>query len=263
MPARNVSVVWLLVSWSISTAIVADQSQFSQWVGHRNQRVNDPDLVAYYDFQAGSGNALENQAKVNPELNGVIHGATWVEGRWPGKKALEFDGNDYVEIPHNRSLALLDTQQHGRGEITIEVSLCARSHDECGIVDRSSEGWGKAASYAIWITSRCAAGDMGDGASCQVAKDGVEIPVDSWIHLVFTVDASTLTVYKNGMVVNQTPRSLAGMDNGKPLLIGCMVPGKFHYKGLLDEIAIYRRALTEKEIHRHFRTKPRVTFQIP
>lgn len=263
MPARNVSVVWLLVSWSISTTIVADQSQFSQWLEHRNQRVNDPDLVAYYDFQAGSGSVLENQSKVNGELNGMIHGATWVEGRWPGKRAMEFDGNDYVEIPHNRSLALLDMNQGGPGEITIEVSLCARSHDECGIVDRSSEGWGKAAPYAIWITSRFIAGDVGDGASCQLSKDSVELPPGSWIHLVFTVDASHLTLYKNGMVVNQTPRSLSGVDNSKPLLIGCMVPGKFHYRGLIDEIAIYRRALTEKEIHRHFRTKQRVTFQIP
>jgi hypothetical protein len=240
-----------------------EKSKYDQWLEHREQVVVDPDVVAYYDFQEGEGDRLKNQAKGNPELNGTIHGATWDAGRWPGKKALKFDGDDYVEIPHSRSLCLFDPQQGGTGELTLEVSLCAHSIHECGLVDKYSEGWGKGAPYALWMSPKVAMGCLGDGGAAQWIRDPVEIPLDTWVHLVFTVDETQMTLYKNGLLVAQAERTLAPVDNGKPLLIGCMIPGKFHFKGLIDEVVLYQRALTEKEVHRHYRTKPITTFFIP
>lgn len=265
---RRVLLESILVVFTMSavslTAVAQDASKLKLWQEQRSQIVNDPDIVAYYDFQEGAGDVLRNQAKVNPELAGRIHGATWVEGRWPGKHALKFDGtSSYVEIPFSHSLILLDKAKGGKGETTMMVSFLPLAANECGIVDRQSTGWGREASYATWITSSKLFGAVGDGATGQSVRDSVRVVLNAWHHLVFTVDEDYLSLYKNGLLVDQTQRSIVPYDNGRPLLFGCMVPGKFHFNGLIDEVAIYRRTLKEREINLYSKTKSVTTFYIP
>jgi hypothetical protein len=60
-------------------------------------------LVGRWTFEEGAGDAATDTSGNN--LNGVINGATWVDGKVG--KALKFDGvNDYVEIPHDALIAL-------------------------------------------------------------------------------------------------------------------------------------------------------------
>ncbi|MBI3921577.1 MAG: LamG domain-containing protein [Armatimonadetes bacterium] len=261
---RTLLLLWLVaIAAPLCPAQTQKEVSFQLWLEQRNQLVKDRDLVAYYDFQEGSGETLRNQAKSNSGLEGVIHGATWDKGRWPGKKALRFDGDDYVEIPDNPSLWTLDRKQGGTGELTVEVSLFPSATGESGIVDKFSEGWGRGTPYALWISSSTVMGCIGDGVAAQLVKDAVALVPDEWVHLVLTIDDSNLSLYKNGLLVNQVGRTIRPADNGKSLLLGTMVPGKFHFKGLIDEVVLFRRALTEKEVNRHFRTKPTVTFFIP
>ena len=77
-----------------------EKSSAVSWQEYRNNLLNDPALIAYYDFQEGQGDVLGNRAKSGSILNGAIHKGQWTEGRWQGKHALNFDGGGtYVEIP--------------------------------------------------------------------------------------------------------------------------------------------------------------------
>jgi hypothetical protein len=78
---------------------------FHRWSAFSKTLRNRPDLVAYYDFQAEAGDAkaLVNRAASGPGLNGAIEGATWVEGRFKGKEALEFKrtiAGVQINLPH-------------------------------------------------------------------------------------------------------------------------------------------------------------------
>lgn len=58
---------------------------------------SDPALLVHYNFEGAHqpGDVLTNHASVSrPETQGSIVGCNWVEGRWPGKGALEFHQRD-------------------------------------------------------------------------------------------------------------------------------------------------------------------------
>jgi hypothetical protein len=69
---------------------------FQQWLNVSRDLQSHPDLVAYYDFQPDPSNStvLFNRAPTGEALNGKIHNSTWVNGRFPGKSALEFMAGD-------------------------------------------------------------------------------------------------------------------------------------------------------------------------
>ena len=63
------------------------------------------DLVAYWTFDEGSGNAVYDTS--GNDNNGTINGATWGVGKYG--TALQFNGQDnYVEVPSSDSLEIDD-----------------------------------------------------------------------------------------------------------------------------------------------------------
>jgi concanavalin A-like lectin/glucanase superfamily protein len=239
-------------------------SPIGQWRRMRQATLADPSVIAYYDFQAGKGALLENHAKTGKALDGKIHGAAWTQGRWPGKGALRFDGkNDYVTIPHTRVLAVFDKAAGGTGALTVEVWVKARSGQEAGIVDKTSTGWGKLTPFGVWISSKRAMAGSGDGTAGQSVRDTVLFSLDTWTHLVLTLDRRALSLYKDGARISRRPLTISPRDNGKPLLLGCMKRKLYHYDGAMDEVIIYNRALTSSEIGKRFRSKTVPTIYIP
>jgi len=246
------AITWTM-SGSCPMAGAQEKNRCADWETQKTTLVADESLVAYYDFQDGAGNILKNKAKTGAALDGIITGAVWDTGRWPGKKALRFDGKAaWVAIPHHPALYPFDPKT-GAGECSIEIWFKPESLKESGIVDKSSEGWGKQPTYAVWLSSNRVCGYSGNGAASTGIKDPVEARLDGWTHVVFTINDLSFTLYKNGMMIGQEDRRLDPRDNGKPLLIGCMKPGLFPFAGLVDEVAVYNRALDAKEVRRHYR----------
>jgi hypothetical protein len=81
------------------------------------------------------------------------------------------------------------------------------------------------------------------------------VPQQTWVHLAGTYDGSTARLYVNGVEVNSQPCSgrfaaetnpvtLSGNGNGTDHTVSEFVPG------LLDEIMLYRRALSADEVAR-------------
>ena len=75
------------------------------------------------------------------------------------------------------------------------------------------------------------------------------IPVEEWTHMAATYDGQTMKMYYNGNVVTQTAASGKIDTNDIPVSIGRNnVGNREHYQGIVDEVAIFSRALTENEI---------------
>ena len=69
------------------------QGDFERWQSYRNSLAHDDRLIAYYDFERKSNEALIPNLTVprNSELDGAVILAETVNGRWPElKSALEF-----------------------------------------------------------------------------------------------------------------------------------------------------------------------------
>lgn len=75
------------------------------------------------------------------------------------------------------------------------------------------------------------------------------VTVNTWYHVVGTYDSATsrLKLYVNGTLVGENTAP-ADTTNTDPLRIGNSSCCGEHFHGLVDEVAIYNRALTAKEI---------------
>ena len=197
----------------------------------------DPSLVGYWNFDEGSG-TIAHDSSNNGYDGTLVGGATWAEGRFGG--GIQLDGTSgYVSIP-NFTLTT-DT-------ITFVAWL---------------NGW-KGGDWAPLLSSRVVNacemnfGDNatlhytwnGDAAATWSWTGGPTIPQDSWAMLAVTIDPDKAVayVYTEAAGLTQTTNSIAHIvQTVGALQIGSSYSPRF-IRGIIDEAAIYDRALTETEI---------------
>jgi hypothetical protein len=87
-----------------------------------------------------------------------------------------------------------------------------------------------------------AGGGTFGGATQHV--DGVRsTPVGRWTHVAVTYDGSTYRLYVNGDQVSTHSASGAVLSTSDPLWIGGNQPYGEYFRGVIDEVRVYRRAL--------------------
>ena len=102
---------------------------------------------------------------------------------------------------------------------------------------------------------RVSAGYCGDGSPLGGFNEGTDItvcqpsplPINTWTHLAVTYNGSTLTLYRNGVAVATSNVSGTLSPTTGTLQIGASQFGEY-FKGLIDEVRIYNRALSDTEI---------------
>ena len=195
-------------------------------------------LVLWLKFNEGSGNIAYDSSFYNN--HGTIYGATWTDGKFG--KALSFDGvDDYVEVPHSSKY--------------YEVPLTI-----CGWVRGSGfdEDWrviahiGDYPLYKLNFAWNIRV-NIGERAlnfyTCDDSGfDGVGIPLEEneLAFFCFVHDGSMAYAYKNEEFVKQknipAPKPVA-----QNLFIGIDSELSNPWKGMIDEVRIYNRALSENE----------------
>jgi hypothetical protein len=77
------------------------------------------------------------------------------------------------------------------------------------------------------------------------------VPVDGeWRHFATTYDGEELRYYLNGEVVSTEAKTGDILPNEEDLTIGCRVNDGIQWGGMLDEIGVFNRVLTQEEIRR-------------
>lgn len=89
-----------------------------------------------------------------------------------------------------------------------------------------------------------------DGGSSQVTAvtSTTQLPVNEWTHVAGTYDGSTLRIFVNGVEEGQTPWTAGIFSGDAPFIIGSTLLTGSHWTGLIDEPAVFNRALTANEI---------------
>ncbi len=196
-------------------------------------------LVAAYSFNEGSGTIVAD-ASGNANT-GTISGATWnTNGKYG--KALHFDGvNDRVVINASPSLNLSTA-------MTLEAWV---------ITGTSQSGWRtiivhEPVAYYLHASNnsgalRPAGGGIFNGSETYIGAP-TSIPLSTWTHLALTYDGAMLRLYVNGTQVANKVRTAPIQTNSSPITIGGNGAYGEYFKGRIDEVRIYNRALSAAEI---------------
>jgi RHS repeat-associated protein len=204
------------------------------------------EFVSYWKFDEGSGTTAKDSASTK---NATINGATWTTGKVGG--ALKFDGvNDYVN-PGN--------VVQGWSVGTIEAW-----------VKYNNITWGSAGTYIYGIGNSPISGswDVCDlGAHPQFGQDlrfgifsggwryaasSIIPSVGVWYHVVGSWGPAGLKIYVNGQLKGTNTGYVGGIPSASYNTIGASSwPGSV-VNGIIDEVAIYNRALTLEEVQQHY-----------
>lgn len=200
-------------------------------------------------MEEGRGDTIKDSS---PNKNdGKIYGATWVKGDFG--YALSFDGvDDYVEIPPSPSLNI-------DKEITVSVwtkPLAYTSHGPIVVKGPSIMG---GPSYMFRIaTVDCAPNEerITFGICTPYAENYICIfnkpPLNQWRHYVLVSKAGGPTkFYIDGNLETTLGVTPAGKFNfypAYPVRMGISYDGKFKFKGLIGEVKILSRVLSDEEV---------------
>jgi hypothetical protein len=84
--------------------------------------------------------------------------------------------------------------------------------------------------------------------------DPAPLPRGTWTHLVGTYDGKAIRLYRNGVLVNSKAATGVPIGGNTPLYIGTRwwLDSSQFFFGLVDEVALYRTALSPAQIERHY-----------
>ena len=213
-------------------------------------------LVLHFD--EGSGTIAKDESGHGND--GTIYGAPWTTGI--SGKALSFDGNgDYVSVSNAPHL-------NPNSEITIEAWIYPSGvgSDSFGIVGKVDTpahngyilGRFRTTNKMRFYPAGDYGGPKGAGAdNNRFVSTVTDIPLNKWTHYAATFDGSTIKMFVNGVQENTFSYSGDIWETSQPLVIGRWYSNYngYYYNGIIDEVAIYSKALTPEEIQAHYDAK--------
>jgi len=206
-------------------------------LGTVGKAIENEGLVLYLSFDEGAGDTVKDLS--DNGNNGTIHGATWVDGKIDS--ALSFERGDFVEVPHSESLSIT------KGITVMAWSNCTDISENPTVVGKGSGG-----TPVLFELSLQAGGiywqfkfDGGTWVECV----GPLPPIGEWHHIAGTFDGKSLKVYIDGEFGAELQSSRELPENEFPVSIGQRInPEERFFKGMIDEVAIFNRALSAEEI---------------
>lgn len=213
-------------------------------------------LVGYWRLNdaPGSTGARDSSGWGNDgTLNGLDPASAWVAGG-PAGGTLSVQGKGSVNVPSSASI----------DSITDQVTVAAWMNVQAAIPDYSTAisrqiGNGFGQHYHLSINSGYQAilfiTTPQSGQVVLGSPTNAPLPQQTWIHLAGTYDGSVARLYVNGKEVQNLPATgpfatetnpvvLSGNGNTASFTVSEFV------QGLLDEVMLYRRALSPDEIAR-------------
>lgn len=199
------------------------------------------DLVLYLPLD-------ENKGTTAADVSGNGHVAQFIGApKWTTGKigsALQLDGQSYLEVADRPNSGF-----DGVSALTIELWAKQDSHHDNGLVVKLTTNAFWPCSYNLETWSDANAWFGVDQDAMAIAAGGY--PLKEWYHLAAVFDGKTKTqaLYLNGKKVKEGPAPTDKVPDGeKPLYIGTVDPNNYRFQGIVDEIALYNRALSAAEI---------------
>ena len=200
-------------------------------------------LILHYPLDADSGLQVADRSGAK---HGQRVGAAWVPHAGKKKGALYFDGqDDRVDVPDIDGIS---------SEVTFSMWIRPESlsHDDPRFISRATgvkdeEHW--------WMLSTSSRDRLRfrlkTRGETAVLKSAPLLQPRRWQHVAATYDGNAMRIFLDGAIVaEQVKRGAIDPGGGVPIAIGNQPAGAgvrpFH--GILDDVRVYRRALSLDEI---------------
>jgi glucose/arabinose dehydrogenase/PKD repeat protein len=197
--------------------------------------------VAAYGFNEGTGTTLGDSS--GNGRTGAITNATWfATGRFG--RALLFNGtNASVTVV---DAASLDLSTGMTLEAWVQPNVAMGATWRSVLMKERAPGL----SYSLYANgdSGRPSSDVNTGGIDQTVAGPASVPANVWTHLAATFDGTTLRLYVNGALVQSKAVSGAIVPGTGALKIGGNAIWGEWFRGYIDEVRIYNRALTPAEI---------------
>ncbi len=197
----------------------------------------DPNLVAYWQMNEGSGSTISDDSG-SFNTGTLINNPSWGQSKY--NEGLQLDGvNQYVNISSSTSIALT-------GDLTIcfwiKIDDISLSH--FGVTKTNGASPQPFDMYFLAPTGQI---NFLRGSPNQQVT-GFTMSAGAWTYVVVSMQGWTVSFYKNGVQTNKTMTTTTIADTGKPLKIGTRNDFAVYTKGGFDDIRIYNRALSQAEV---------------
>jgi len=197
----------------------------------------DPSLVGYWPFNEKTGKKAED-ASGNGNDGKLIDGPKWVEGKFGS--ALEFGGGSYVEVADNPSLDLINSATlMAWFKLTDKLTNTSRMMSKNNSI------------FVIFDFSNKSSLDF----LVKPDNDFVESKIvdwkqGNWYHFAGSFARGKMNIYINGQLEGEKENAAGIAPSDLDLWIGAddwKMPAS-SFPGIIDEVRIYNKALTEGKI---------------
>jgi hypothetical protein len=206
-------------------------------------------LIACYPFDGNANDASGNN------LHGSVMGTTLtVDRAGTSGKAYYFDGNSYINMGNSPKL---DVNYH---TITAWVKPEPKLFPTTGsnawksIVGKVTPLVYETLSLVLKPTNQLTTGFATSGEGNHLLESPSAIPDGQWNFVALTYDGTKVVFYMNGAIDSSHPRSGTVRTNTNNLAIGRhggdanQLDRDSFFKGAMDDVRIYNRALTDAEV---------------
>ncbi len=201
---------------------------------------SDPNLVAYWQLD---GDFLDSSPGLH---HGTFHDDNASGAQWAGGvdgQAIDLDGvDDYVETPYILNPATagpFSAVAWVKGGAATQKIICQTDVNGIGRI------WLHVAADGVLYTNLTEANNF------SLLNAGFPWDSDNWHHVGVTWDGFRRRLYMDGQVVAADTEDISGLEYTEGVLyIGAhktLATGQF-WNGLIDDVRIYNRALSEAEI---------------
>jgi len=220
--------------------------------------------VHVWPFDEGTGRRTVDAAGDCP---GRVEGATWSPGRLG--RALRFDGvDDYVGLPDNNPVWLPVDDFTISFWVYFERDKCVSVTQNEVLVDFNAGSSSDPENELGYIVFRH--GENGTFAFQMATMTNTDEDLESqvvpdkdrWYHVVAVRQGTLQMIYVNGLLdawraCSYSPIDFVGGYDDDKVNIGRYTTSigvpRYHFKGMLDELMMFDRALTDDEVYRLYR----------
>src|SRR3989339_830900 len=199
--------------------------------------------VAEWHFDEGTGSSASDSSG-NSNTGTLTGSPAWVDGKIG--KSLQFDGlNTYVRVADSNIL-----------DLTTGISV--EAWVKCGDIsqDGSTRRVLDKGAYLIGASDKAYFKILKGGVASEVLKTWTSADVNVWHHIVGAYDGAAMKLYQDGVKVAETATTGNIDTNTTALNIGRQPSGAGRFSGIIDEVKIYNRALTDAEVLSHYNPAP-------
>ena len=247
--------------------MAAKGSVYHQWRAFSYALRRDPDLVAYYTFEKDptAPDLVKNLAETTAgNLNGDFQGLedsrkpVWSSGRWSEKTALQFNrpNQQYVAVSSDAAINL-------NGPLTVTAWIKCPGNADGGHILSNRLLNGGACNYQLGYRTSSLPESRNSlhAARKKTTEDwtnhiysGPLEPSINWMMIAVTHDNQNVHFYRDGRLVESRPWRHRQAAIVADLWIGTdgTTNDAFYFSGSIDEIAIFKRALSGAEIQRMY-----------